>query len=205
MPQIFGSLALVYTGQRRLTEASPHDKLWGIGLSACDYRASSPGTWRGSNLLGQALEHVRETLCSETMPQIFGSLALVYTGQRRLAEASPHDKLWGIGLSACGYRASSPGTWRGSNLLGQALEHVRETLCSETMPQIFGSLALVYTGQRRLAEASPHDKLWGIGLSACDYRASSPGTWRGSNLLGQALEHVRETPCSETMPQIFGS
>ena len=52
-------------------------------------------------------------------------------------------------------------------------------------------LALMHTGQRRLAEASPHDKLWGIGLSACDYRTSSPSTWRGSNLLGQALEHVR--------------
>ena len=31
-------------------------------------------------------------------------------------------------------------------------------------------LALIHTGQRRLAEAIPHDKLWGIGLSACDYR-----------------------------------
>ena len=62
-------LALMHTGQRRLAEASTHDKLWGIGLSACDYRASSTGTWRGSNLLGQALEHVRQTLYSETMPQ----------------------------------------------------------------------------------------------------------------------------------------
>ena len=67
-------LALMHTGQRRLAEASPHDKLWGIGLSACDYRASSTGTWRGSNLLGQALEHVRETLCSETIPQKIDSL-----------------------------------------------------------------------------------------------------------------------------------
>ena len=35
-------------------------------------------------------------------------------------------------------------------------------------------LALVKAGQRRLAEASPLDKLWGIGLSGCNYRASSP-------------------------------
>ena len=33
-------------------------------------------------------------------------------------------------------------------------------------------LALITTGDRRLAEASPQDNLWGIGLSACDPRAS---------------------------------
>ena len=55
-------LALIQTGDRRLTETSPHDNLWGIGLSACDPRASSPDSWCGRNLLGQALEHVREIL-----------------------------------------------------------------------------------------------------------------------------------------------
>ena len=64
-------LVLLHTGRRRLADASPHDTLWGIGLSACDYRASSPSTWRGSNLLGQALEHVRETLRNKTIPQLF--------------------------------------------------------------------------------------------------------------------------------------
>ena len=52
--------------------------------------------------------------------------------------------------------------------------------------------ALLQTGDRRLAEASPHDNLWGIGLSACDPRASSPDSWCGTNLLGQALENARE-------------
>ena len=53
-------------------------------------------------------------------------------------------------------------------------------------------LALIQTGDRRLAEASPHDTLWGIGLSARDPRASFPASWRGQNLLGQALEIARE-------------
>ena len=53
-------------------------------------------------------------------------------------------------------------------------------------------LALIQTGDYHLAEASPHDNLWGIGLSACDPRASSPDSWCGQNLLGQALEHARE-------------
>ena len=53
-------------------------------------------------------------------------------------------------------------------------------------------LALIQTGDRRLAEASPHDTLWGIGLSAHDPRTSSPDSWCGQNLLGQALENARE-------------
>ena len=53
-------------------------------------------------------------------------------------------------------------------------------------------LALIQTGDRRLAEASPHDALWGIGLSSHDPRASSPDSWCGQNLLGQALENARE-------------
>ena len=53
-------------------------------------------------------------------------------------------------------------------------------------------LALIGTGDRRLAEASPHDNLWGIGLSARDPRASCPDSWWGQNHLGQALEHTRE-------------
>ena len=67
-------------------------------------------------------------------------LALVQIGQLRLAETSPDDKLRGIGLRACGYRSSSPRTWRGSNLLGQSLEHIRETLYRETMPRDSDSL-----------------------------------------------------------------
>ena len=53
-------------------------------------------------------------------------------------------------------------------------------------------LVLIQTGDRRLAEASPHDNLRGITLSARDPHASSPDFWCGQNLLGQALEHARE-------------
>ena len=51
--------------------------------------------------------------------------------------------------------------------------------------------ALLSTGNRRLAKASPHDDVWGIGLGANDSAASNPAAWRGQNLLGSILERVR--------------
>lgn len=51
--------------------------------------------------------------------------------------------------------------------------------------------ALLATGTKALAEASPTDRIWGIGLSAADPRAKDPTQWRGLNLLGQSLHEVR--------------
>lgn len=53
---------LVGTGDRILVEASPVDRIWGIGLAADDPGAADPGQWRGLNLLGFALMHTRERL-----------------------------------------------------------------------------------------------------------------------------------------------
>ncbi|MFF7362571.1 NADAR domain-containing protein [Streptomyces sp. NPDC008125] len=51
---------------------------------------------------------------------------------------------------------------------------------------------LLSTGNRVLAEASPVDRVWGIGLAKDDERAEAPGQWRGLNLLGFALMEARE-------------
>lgn len=53
---------LLGTAGRVLVEASPLDRIWGIGLAADDPAAASPATWRGHNLLGFALMDVRDTL-----------------------------------------------------------------------------------------------------------------------------------------------
>ncbi|CAM5666318.1 NADAR family protein [Streptomyces aurantiogriseus] len=53
---------LLNTGDRILVEASPVDRVWGIGLAADDEAASHPERWRGPNLLGFALMEARERL-----------------------------------------------------------------------------------------------------------------------------------------------
>lgn len=61
---------------------------------------------------------------------------------------------------------------------------------------------LLGTGDRVLVEASPRDRIWGIGLSASNADASEPARWRGLNLLGFALmearARLREAAGSET-------
>ncbi|WP_210406238.1 NADAR family protein [Micromonospora sp. MH33] len=53
---------LLGTGERVLVEASPVDRIWGIGLAADDPRAADPARWRGANLLGFALMDARAAL-----------------------------------------------------------------------------------------------------------------------------------------------
>jgi ribA/ribD-fused uncharacterized protein len=53
---------LLGTGGRVLVEASPVDRVWGIGLAADDEAAFDPERWRGPNLLGFALMEARERL-----------------------------------------------------------------------------------------------------------------------------------------------
>ena len=50
---------------------------------------------------------------------------------------------------------------------------------------------LLGTGERVLVEASPVDRIWGIGLAADDAAAADPERWRGPNLLGFALMEAR--------------
>lgn len=56
---------LLGTGERVLVEASPVDRVWGIGMTSDDPRATRPAEWRGPNLLGFALMRAREILRAE--------------------------------------------------------------------------------------------------------------------------------------------
>lgn len=50
---------------------------------------------------------------------------------------------------------------------------------------------LIKTQNRILVEASPVDKIWGIGMASDHAQVSNPYKWKGLNLLGYALMVVR--------------
>ncbi|EAG1700317.1 NADAR family protein [Listeria monocytogenes] len=53
---------LMQTKNRILVEASPVDKIWGIGMAADNKNVENPLYWKGLNLLGFALMAVRDEL-----------------------------------------------------------------------------------------------------------------------------------------------
>ena len=56
---------LLATGNLTMVEASPKDKIWGIGMDKNHKDATKPGRWLGKNLLGKALDQARAIIRKE--------------------------------------------------------------------------------------------------------------------------------------------
>lgn len=96
-------------------------------------------TARGCKALGRAVEGYDDVLWTAKRADImvrilvakFGQNealreVLLATGERGIAEASPHDRVWGIGIDVA--TAEAGGKWNGGNLLGKTLKEARAAL-----------------------------------------------------------------------------
>lgn len=64
-PQLFETLRM--TLGTIMVEASPYDKIWGVGLGENDPRILDPSQWKGLNLLGEALMEARAILLPDAV------------------------------------------------------------------------------------------------------------------------------------------
>ncbi|MHD0644263.1 NADAR family protein [Pseudomonas aeruginosa] len=62
---------LLSTVGTELVEASPYDRVWGVGLSSDDPRIFDKKKWRGQNLLGQVLTNVRQRLLDRKISRVY--------------------------------------------------------------------------------------------------------------------------------------
>lgn len=61
---------LMNTNGKIIVEASPYDRIWGIGLSANDPRIYDTSKWQGKNLLGNIIMEVRHSLNQDLADRI---------------------------------------------------------------------------------------------------------------------------------------
>lgn len=111
------------------------------GVAAKILDTKSPRTVKS---LGRQVQGFRESVWKDHREQIVydGNYAkfsqsemlkklLLDTGESILAEASPYDMIWGIGLDPKHKNAKNPVAWPGKNLLGNALMAVRSAIRQE--------------------------------------------------------------------------
>ncbi|MBQ6564400.1 MAG: DUF1768 domain-containing protein, partial [Clostridia bacterium] len=72
---------LLQTGDALLAEASPTDRVWGIGLDASDAAKNDPRDWPGENLLGRILMELRAEF-TDKVTQVSGTILRAVTGEQ---------------------------------------------------------------------------------------------------------------------------
>ncbi len=103
--------------------------------------------------------------------------------ERILESEDPHE-MKALGRSVSGFDKDA---WD-----SRSYEIVKRGSIAKFMQNPLLGSYLTSTGRRVLVEASPYDRIWGIGMNQAQAEAAGPAKWRGSNLLGFALMEARD-------------
>lgn len=138
------------------------------------------GQWTDSPFTVDGIDYVcAEQFMMAEKARLFGDEA---TRAKILASRSPREHK-ALGRQVAGFVAA---TWEAA-----CLEIVVRGNRAKFGQNPDMRAALLATGDRLLVEASPLDRIWGVGLRADDPRIHDPAQWQGRNLLGEALMRVR--------------
>lgn len=143
-------LKLLRTGQKAIAEASPSDRVFGIGLAPSDPLAQDPSSWKGTNLLGKALMSVRDELRQHIL-QSHGE------GQSHSLRAAEEA---GLGPTAArsALRARARRACEAARRTARASPGRRATALTEVDPQSAEEMESVISESEPESEASSHEE-----------------------------------------------
>ena len=130
-----------------------------------------------------AVEGVVYTSCEQFMMHKKALFFLDEEIAEKIMQTNDPKKQKALGRSVRGFKADE---WS-----SVALSYVIEGNFAKFSQNEKLKQSLIATGSRILVEASPHDRIWGVGRSEDDVDIETPMLWNGTNLLGFALVTVR--------------
>ena len=154
---------------------------WGHKNSTVDVTKSCFSQWYESsfNVSGNTYKTAEHFMMYEKAMLFGDSIAA-----KRILVASNPGEAKAIGREVVGFEQAA---WEGQRFKIVVSANVAKFGGAPELKEF-----LLKTGNRVLVEASPMDKIWGIGMAADDPLCQNPNKWKGENLLGFALMEARD-------------